>query len=145
MAIIEYLDDTRGLPYLVPRDDPLKRAQVRATSDIIVCGIQPIQNLAVLKYVGLERKAEWGKHWIESGFDGLEASLAKTAGRYSVGDDITMADLCLIPQVYNAKRFDVNVEAYPTISRVHDALSQLDAVKASHPQRQLDCPAELRA
>lgn len=102
-----------------------------------------------------------------SGCTGLEASLAKTAGRYSVGDDITMADLCLIPQVYNAKRFvllvllllflllhpptslihsfDVNVEAYPTISRVHDALSQLDAVKASHPQRQLDCPAELRA
>ena len=104
-----------------------------------------------------------------SGGTGLEASLAKTAGRYSVGDDITMADLCLIPQVYNAKRFvlpvllllvlflllhpptslihsfDVNVEAYPTISRVHDALSQLDAVKASHPQRQPDCPAELRA
>lgn len=88
-----------------------------------------MKNLAVLKYVGPEKKAEWGKHWIESGFaggyllqahtdtpccgvlssvsdaTGLEASLAKTAGRFCVGDDVTMADLCLIPQVYNAKRF----------------------------------------
>jgi maleylacetoacetate isomerase len=114
IAIMEYLDETRGPPFLLPKDDLKKRAQVRSLSNIIACGIQPIQNLKVLQYVGAEKKAEWGKHWIEQGFNGLELALGKTSGKYCLGDEITMADLCLVPQVFNAQRCN-QVQYTPTL------------------------------
>ncbi|XP_064403390.1 maleylacetoacetate isomerase-like [Halichondria panicea] len=140
LAIIEYLDETRGPPYFVPHGDPAKRARVRSISNNIAAGIQPIQNLRVLKYVGDEKKFEWGKHWITKGFDSLELVLQKTAGKYCVGDEVTMADLCLVPQLYNANRFKVEMSVYPTITRVCSALETLEAYHKSHPDNQPDTP-----
>lgn len=144
MSIIEYLDETRGPPYLLPQGDPVKKQKVRAISQAIACGIQPVQNLRVLQYVGGEKKAEWGHHWIERGFKGLEQLLQGTAGRYCIGDEITMADAVLVPQVYNANRFKVDMSAFPTISRINAALLEVEAFKVASPSEQPDCPPELR-
>lgn len=144
LSIIEYLDETRPDPPLLPRDDPFKKALARQVSQTIASGIQPIQNLSVLKYLGDERKTEWGHHWINKGFCNLEKILERTSGKYCVGDEITMADLCLVPQVYNANRFKVDMSQFPVISRINDDLSKLEAFKASHPSKQPDCPEELR-
>lgn len=146
MAIIEYIDETRDAPpYLLPRNDPGKRAEVRRLSQCIACGIQPIQNLRVLQYVGSDKKVEWGKYWIEYGFTSLEQLLSKTSGKYCVGDEVTMVDLCLVPQVYNAGRFGVNMTNFPIISRINTALSNLEAFKIAHPSQQPDCPDDMRS
>ncbi|XP_075568887.1 maleylacetoacetate isomerase isoform X1 [Pelecanus crispus] len=143
LAIIHYLEDTRPNPRLLPQD-PKKRAQVRMIADHIASGIQPLQNLRVLKEMG-EKKKEWAQNCISSGFQALEQILQHTAGRYCVGDEVSMADLCLVPQVANAERFEVDMGPYPTISRINKALLELEAFKVSHPSRQPDTPAELRA
>lgn len=143
LAIIHYLEDTRPNPRLLPQD-PKKRAQVRMISDHIASGIQPLQNLNILKQMG-ERKMEWAQKCIASGFQALEQVLQQTAGRYCVGDEVSMADLCLVPQVANAERFNVDLGPYPTITRINKALLELEAFKVSHPSRQPDTPAELRA
>ncbi|XP_020628111.1 maleylacetoacetate isomerase-like [Orbicella faveolata] len=144
LSIMEYLDETRPDPPLFPRDDPYKRALVRQVSHTIASGIQPIQNLSVLEYLGDERKAEWGHHWINKGFHNLEKILLNTSGKYCVGDQISMADLCLVPQVFNANRFKVDMSQFPTISRIHEDLTKLEAFKAAHPFKQPDCPEEMR-
>ncbi|XP_014105537.1 PREDICTED: maleylacetoacetate isomerase isoform X2 [Pseudopodoces humilis] len=170
LAIINYLEETRPNPRLLPQD-PKKRAQVRMIADHIVSGIQPLQNLSVLKQIG-EKKMEWAQNCITSGFQvfqvqseaaevtlgpeklkdpkdyhnyTLEQILQQTAGRYCVGDEVSMADLCLVPQVANAERFKVDMGPYPTITRINKALLELEAFKISHPSRQPDTPAELRA
>ncbi|KFQ44283.1 Maleylacetoacetate isomerase, partial [Nestor notabilis] len=151
LAIIHYLEDTHPNPRLLPQD-PKKRAQVRMIADHIVSGIQPLQNLNVLKQIG-EKKTEWAQNCIASGFQGnvppfltaLEQILQHTAGRYCVGDEVSMADLCLVPQVSNAERFKVDMGPYPTIIRINKALLELEAFKVSHPSRQPDTPAELQA
>ncbi|KAJ7358921.1 Glutathione S-transferase zeta-1 [Desmophyllum pertusum] len=144
LSIIEYLDETRPDPPLFPRNDPHKKAQVRQVSHSIAGGIQPIQNLSVLKYLGDERKFEWGHHWINKGFQNLEKILQNTSGKYCVGDAVSMADLCLVPQVYNANRFKVDMSQFPIISRIHEDLNKLEAFKAAHPSKQPDCPDEMR-
>ncbi|XP_009866927.1 PREDICTED: maleylacetoacetate isomerase isoform X1 [Apaloderma vittatum] len=143
LAIIHYLEDTRPNPRLLPQD-PKKRAQIRMIADHIASGIQPLQNLVVLKKMG-EKKTEWAQNCITSGFQALEQILQHTAGRYCVGDEVSMADLCLVPQVFNAERFKVNMDPYPTITRINKALLELEAFRVSHPSRQPDTPAELRA
>ncbi|KAM6274149.1 maleylacetoacetate isomerase [Porphyrio hochstetteri] len=143
LAIIHYLEDTRPNPRLLPQD-PKKRAQARMIADHIASSIQPLQNLKVLQQIG-EKKMEWAQNCIVSGFQALEQILQHTAGRYCVGDEISMADLCLVPQVYNAERFKVDMGPYPTITRINKALLELEAFKVSHPSRQPDTPAELRA
>merc|ERR1712183_160393 len=144
ISIIEYLDEVYPECPLLPRDDPMKRADVRRLSLLIAADIQPVQNLRVLKKVGADKKMEWG-HWaIETGFKALERSLEKTAGKYSYGDELSMVDLCLVPQVYNANRFKVDMTQFPTISKVHEELINLDAFKAAHPSKQPDCPEDLR-
>eukprot|EP00911_Craspedida_sp_UC1_P002335 UC1_evm2s1756 len=92
----------------------------------------------------MEHKLEWGKWAIEHGFRALEALMSESAGTYSVGDEITLADICLVPQVYNANRFKVDMEQYPTISRVYAALIEHPAFIAAEPERQPDCPEESR-
>ncbi|XP_055292004.1 maleylacetoacetate isomerase isoform X1 [Moschus berezovskii] len=144
LAIIEYLEETRPTPRLLPRD-PKKRAQVRMVSDLIASGIQPLQNLSVLKQVGQENQLTWAQQAITSGFNALEQILQSTAGRYCVGDEVSMADLCLAPQVANADRFKVDLTPYPTISRINKSLLALEAFHVSHPCRQPDTPPELRA
>uniref|UniRef100_A0A3Q1MF01 maleylacetoacetate isomerase n=1 Tax=Bos taurus TaxID=9913 RepID=A0A3Q1MF01_BOVIN len=144
LAIIEYLEETRPTPRLLPWD-PKKRAQVRMVSDLIASGIQPLQNLSVLKQVGQENQLTWAQQAITSGFNALEQILQSTAGRYCVGDEVSMADLCLAPQVANADRFKVDLTPYPTISRINKSLLALEAFHVSHPCRQPDTPPELRA
>ncbi|XP_009937593.1 maleylacetoacetate isomerase isoform X4 [Opisthocomus hoazin] len=143
LAIIHYLEDTRPNPRLLPLD-PKKRAQVRMIADHIVSGIQPLQNLGILKQMG-EKKLEWAQNCITSGFQALEQILQHTAGRYCVGDEVSVADVCLVPQVSNAERFKVDMGPYPIIIRINKALLELEAFKVSHPSRQPDTPAELRA
>ncbi|OPJ83266.1 maleylacetoacetate isomerase [Patagioenas fasciata monilis] len=143
LAIIHYLEDTHPNPRLLPQD-PKKRAQVRMIADHIAAGIQPIQNLSILNKIG-EKKMEWAQNCITSGFQALEQILQDTAGRYCVGDEVSMADLCLVPQVANAERYKVDMGPYPTITRINKALLELEAFKVSHPSRQPDTPAELRA
>ncbi|XP_016075768.1 PREDICTED: maleylacetoacetate isomerase isoform X1 [Miniopterus natalensis] len=144
LAIIEYLEETRPAPRLLPQD-PKKRALVRMISDLIASGIQPLQNLSVLKQVGQENQLTWAQKVINSGFNALEQILQNTAGKYCVGDEVSMADLCLVPQVANAERFKVDLAPYPTISRINKSLLALEAFQVSHPCRQPDTPAELRA
>ncbi|KAM6462170.1 maleylacetoacetate isomerase isoform 1-T1 [Liasis olivaceus] len=143
LAIIEYLEDTQPLPRLLPQD-PKKRALVRMISNHVASGIQPLQNLALLQQMG-EKKLDWAQHVISRGFKALEQILQETAGRYCVGDEVTMADLCLVPQVYNAERFKVDLTPYPTLSRINKALLELEAFQSSHPSRQPDTPSELRS
>ncbi|CAM2116139.1 maleylacetoacetate isomerase isoform X2 [Lepidochelys kempii] len=144
LAIIQYLEETRPNPRLLPQDLK-KRAQARMISDHIVSGIQPLQNLSFLKQVGGEKKLEWAQGSIARGFQALEQILQHTAGRYCIGDEVSIADLCLVPQVYNAERFKVDLAPYPTITRINKALLELEAFQVSHPCRQPDTPAELRA
>ncbi|KAM8737142.1 maleylacetoacetate isomerase isoform 2-T2 [Acanthopagrus schlegelii] len=143
LAVIQYIDETRPGPRLLPAD-PKKRAQVRMISDLIASGIQPLQNLYVIQKVGAE-KMPWSQHFIDRGFQALEPILKQTAGKYCVGDEISMADICLVPQVYNAERFKVDVGQYPTIKRLNQALLEIEAFKVSHPSRQPDTPDDLRA
>ncbi|XP_060118731.1 maleylacetoacetate isomerase isoform X2 [Heteronotia binoei] len=142
LAIIEYLEETQPNPRILPQD-PKKRAQVRMISDLIASGIQPLQNLTVLQQFG-EKKLEWAQQCISHGFKALEQVLQETSGRYCVGDEVSMADLCLVPQVYNAERFKVDLTPYPTLRRINKALLELEEFQTSHPSRQPDTPPELR-
>uniref|UniRef100_A0A5F9CQP4 maleylacetoacetate isomerase n=1 Tax=Oryctolagus cuniculus TaxID=9986 RepID=A0A5F9CQP4_RABIT len=144
LAIIEYLEETRPTPRLLPQD-PKKRASVRMISDLIAGGIQPLQNLSVLKQVGEQNQLPWAQKVISSGFKALEQILQSTAGKYCVGDEVSMADLCLVPQVANAERYKVDLSPYPTINRINKTLLALEAFQVTHPCRQPDTPAELRA
>ncbi|XP_023443177.1 maleylacetoacetate isomerase isoform X1 [Dasypus novemcinctus] len=144
LAIIEYLEETRPTPRLLPQD-PKKRASVRMISDLITGGIQPLQNLSVLKQLSQENQLTWAQNAICSGFNALEQILQSTAGKYCVEDEVSMADLCLVPQVANAERFKVDLTPYPTISRINKTLLALEAFQLSHPCRQPDTPPELRA
>ncbi|XP_073923565.1 maleylacetoacetate isomerase isoform X3 [Castor canadensis] len=144
LAIIEYLEETRPTPRLLPQD-PKKRASVRMISDLIAAGIQPLQNLSVLKQVGEQNQLAWAQKAITSGFNALEQILQSTAGKYCVGDEVSMADLCLVPQVANAERFKVDLTPYATISHINKTLLALEAFQVSHPCRQPDTPVELRA
>ncbi|KAJ8929489.1 hypothetical protein NQ314_017821 [Rhamnusium bicolor] len=115
---------------------------VREICDIIASGIQPLQNLTVLIHVGEEKKNDWAKYWINRGFRAVEKLLCSSAGKYCVGDDITLADCCLVPQVFNARRFHVDLRPFPLILRIDRELENHPAVKLAHPSNQPDCPPE---
>ncbi|MEG1970653.1 MAG: maleylacetoacetate isomerase [Burkholderiaceae bacterium] len=143
IAIIEYLEELHPEPALLPRD-PWARAQVRALALAVACEIHPLNNLRVLQYLGREmnasdeQKRAWARHWIETGFAQLDAMLAPVAGRYAVGDAITLADVLLVPQVFNARRFDCRLDTVPRVMRVFDACMALPAFIAAQPARQPD-------
>ncbi|KAL7301436.1 probable maleylacetoacetate isomerase 2 [Trichogramma pretiosum] len=139
--ILLYLEETRPHRPLMPAD-PIKRARVREICEVISSGIQPLQNLIVLIYVGEERKKEWAQHWITRGFTAVEKLLSSSAGKYCVGDDITLADCCLVPQIFNARRFHVDLRPFPTILRIDRHLENHPAFTAAHPNNQPDCPPE---
>jgi maleylacetoacetate isomerase len=140
LAIIDYLDATRPQPPLLP-PHPADRAQVMAMALTIACDIHPLNNLRVLKYLSgpLEQPQEardgWYRHWVREGFEALEAMAAPRAGRFLFGDTLTLADLCLVPQMYNARRFDVPLDDFPTLVRADAEASRLDAFAAAHPDR----------
>ena len=149
LAIIEYLEEVFPSPSLLP-NQPLERAEVRSISQIIACDTQPVQNLRVLKYVVNElhnnhqERQKWGRHFIELGFDALESRMRQTAGTYAYGGQFSLIDVCLVPQVYNALRFNLNLEEYPVIKRVYQNCLKLPAVDNARPEAQEDCPEELK-
>ncbi|WP_070107978.1 maleylacetoacetate isomerase [Burkholderia plantarii] len=145
LAIIEYLDEIAPEPPLLPRA-PAERACVRAIALQIACEIHPLDNLRVLRYlkrtlgVADEAKNAWYRHWITKGFATLETRLANDprTGRLAYGNTPTLADCCLIPQLYNAQRFGVDLAPYPTLVRIHDHAMTLDAFRAAAPEAQPD-------
>ncbi|KAH6927057.1 hypothetical protein HPB50_026399 [Hyalomma asiaticum] len=143
MAIMEYLEEKYPKPSLLPKD-PVQRAKVRAASEIIISGTQPIQNICVVERLDESKRHEWTIHFATKGFKALEATLSKTAGKYCFGDEVTMADACLVPQMYKAKRFEIDLSQFPTLTRINAALVDLPAFKAAHPSRQPDTPPESR-
>lgn len=146
-AILEYLEERHPDPPLLP-PTPAARARVRALMGLVACDIQPLNNQrvqdALLSEYGLDRKAlqRWYERWIGEGFVALEKLLAGDAetGRFCHGDEPTLADACLIPQVYNARRWGCDLAPYPTIRRIDAACGTLPAFAAAAPERQTDCP-----
>lgn len=133
LSIIEYLDEVYPEKPLLPKDCPIKRADVRSLSSMIAADIQPVQNLSVLRKVAeFTDELAWGKWVVEKGFKTLEKSLESTHGRYCFGDDVTMVDLCLVPQVYNAKRFKVDLDQFPIINKLFHELLKVPAFAAEH-------------
>jgi len=139
LAIIHYLETTRPEPRLAPAD-PAERAHVLALALTIACDIHPLNNLRVLKYLGdplghdEDARDDWYRHWIGEGFAALEALAADRAGRFLFGDTPTLADICLVPQMYNARRFGVPLEEYPILIRADAEASRFEAFAAAHPE-----------
>ncbi len=139
LPIIEYLEDRWPEPAVLPRD-PYLRARCRALAEVVNAGIQPLQNLSTtrrLVELGVDDKA-WIRTFMHDGLVALEAMTAPLAGRYSVGDAPTLADCCLVPQLYSAHRFGVPLDPFPTLTRVAAACEALPAFAAAHPDRQPD-------
>ncbi len=145
LAIIEYLEETHPEPPLLPVA-PADRAYVRALALQVACEIHPLNNLRVLKYlkhtlcVDDDAKDAWYRHWVEAGFATFEAHVAgdSRTGKLCFGDAPTIADTCLIPQVFNAQRFKVDTAKFPTIQRIYDYAMQLDAFARAAPGVQPD-------
>ena len=143
MAIIEYLDETHPDPPLLPRD-PLGRAHVRALAQLIACEIHPLNNLRVLKYLVRDLKVEeeakntWYRHWVRSGLELFEKELQRLpAATYCHGDTPTLADCCLVPQIFNGQRFNCDFSGLDRTMRAFEACMKLEAFQASQPSR---CP-----
>lgn len=141
LSIIVYLDQKYPDPPLMPAD-PADGAHVRALALAVACDIHPLNNLRVLKYLrgplGLseEAKDEWYRHWVAEGLAALEAMAKPRAGAFLFGDSPTIADICLVPQLYNARRFSVPITDYPTLRRADETASAHAAFAAAHPDRQ---------
>jgi maleylpyruvate isomerase len=145
LAIIEYLEETHLEPRLLP-EAAIDRAYVRALALQIACEIHPLTNLRVLKYltaelgVSEEVKFAWYKHWITSGFQVLEARLARDGrtGMLCFGDKPTLADLCLVPQIFNAHRFEIDMSPFPTLERINNFALSISAFANASPAQQPD-------
>jgi maleylacetoacetate isomerase len=147
LAIIEYLEETRPQPALLPRE-PLARAQVRSLSLGVACDIHPLNNLRVLNYLkgplarDVAAVATWYRHWVAEGFRGLEQLAQRHSAdrRHLFGASVTLADVCLVPQVYNARRFQCDLTPFPTLVAISSALDDLPAFAAARPEAQPDAP-----
>jgi maleylacetoacetate isomerase len=145
LAIIEYLDETHPEPPFLPRT-PLDRARVRALALAIACDMHPLNNLRVLNYLrsplGHDEDAvnQWYRHWVASGFQALEteARRASADGRHMFGSAVTLADICIVPQMYNARRFKCDLEPYPTLRSICAHLESLPAFAGAAPEAQPD-------
>ncbi|WP_234480876.1 maleylacetoacetate isomerase [Paraburkholderia nemoris] len=145
LAIIEYLDECHPQPPLLP-GTPFARAEVRQLALSIACDIHPINNPRILKYLERELHADqearlqWMRHWMQVGLEALEALLAemRSSGRYCYGDQPTLADCCLVPQLFNARRFEVDLSRCKRLQEIDAACAQLQAIKEAHPSRQPD-------
>jgi len=147
LAIIEYLDEKYPQPPLLPHE-PLDRAYVRSIALSIACEIHPLNNLRVLRYltqtlgVAEDAKNAWYRHWVEQGLAQVEAQLRRQGlcGRFVLGDAVTTADVLLVPQIFNARRFECRLDPVPTVMRIFDACMQLSAFADAQPSRQPDMP-----
>jgi maleylacetoacetate isomerase len=148
IAICEYLEETHPTPPLLPAD-PVARAYVRCIANAVACEIHPLNNLRVLKYVTStlghsdEERTAWIRHWIADGFTALEAIIAgaKLSGRFSYGDTPGLAEAFLIPQIYNARRFNCDMSAYPVLTRIDGNCSERPEFRIAHPDAQVDANA----
>ncbi|MCV2883146.1 maleylacetoacetate isomerase [Aestuariibacter sp. AA17] len=144
LSIIEYLDEKYPDVHPLLPPHKVEKARVRALAYDTACDIQPIANLRVLNYlsehynVDGEGKKAWCQTWITKGFRGIEKRLQNTAGDYCFGFNVTLADIALVPQVYNAERFGVDMSAFPLIRRINDNCNELDAFKSALPEAQID-------
>jgi len=142
LAIMEYLEETHPQPPLLPRD-AAGRARVRALALDVACEIHPLNNLRVLRYltrdlkVGEDDKNRWYRHWVETGLDVVERQLAAVPSTYCHGDTPTMADCCLVPQIFNAQRFECRLDHVPNVMRVFAACMKLPAFEGTRPEA---CP-----
>ena len=142
LAILEYLEETHPQPPLLPAD-PANRARVRSLAMDIACEIHPLNNLRVLRYlvqslkVSEDDKDRWYRHWVESGLEVVERRLAAQPSRFCHGDAPTMADCVLVPQIFNARRFQCRLDHVPQVMRVFDACMALDAFEQTCPEA---CP-----
>ncbi|GHG64095.1 putative maleylacetoacetate isomerase [Alishewanella longhuensis] len=143
LAIIEYLEEVYPEPALLPTDAK-GRAEVRALALDIACDIHPLNNLRVLQYLtgplalNEQQKLAWIQHWLTIGFTALEQRLSLTCGEYCYGNQISLADVCLVPQVYNALRFNLDMQSYPHIHRIYQHCQQLAAFALAAPEQQPD-------
>ena len=144
LAIIDYLDARFPQPRLIPQE-PVARAHAQALAQLIVCEIHPLNNLRVLRYLRSELKlddaavAKWYAHWIAEAFGPLETLVKRfSGGRFCYADAVSVADVCLVPQIYNARRFNVDLTPYPTLVRVADSLSADAAFARAAPENQPD-------
>lgn len=145
LAIIEYLDETHSTPRLLP-EDPIARAHVRSMALAIACDIHPLNNLRVLNYLKSElgqddeATTRWYRHWVAEGFRGLEVQAREhsRAQRYLFGDAVSLADICFVPQMYNARRFKTDLAAFPTLVAITTHLESLPAFAAARPEAQPD-------
>ncbi|XP_063372529.1 probable maleylacetoacetate isomerase 1, partial [Cydia amplana] len=138
MAMLQYLEDTRPQPSLAPAT-PLLRARMREIVETVVAGIQPLQNVGLRDSFGNEAQyTKFGRHWTARGLETLEELLARTARdrMYCVGDQLTYADICLVPQVYNAiGRHKININTYPTVAKLYEALLKDNVFAVTHPEK----------
>jgi maleylpyruvate isomerase len=142
LAILEYLDERYAEPPLLPKD-LLLRTQARRIAEIVNAGIQPLQNTGVQRFVREELKGDekaWTKYWVARGLFALEAAVAESAGRFAVGDNVTIADACIVPQLYFARRFSIDLGPYPTLTRIDAACAELPAFQRAHATAQPDAP-----
>jgi maleylacetoacetate isomerase len=145
LATIEYLEEKYPQPPLLPHA-PVERAYVRSVALAIACEIHPLNNLRVLRYLvremqlSEEKKNTWYRHWVEQGLAQVEAGLvaAGRTGRYTFADQVTLADICIVPQIFNAQRFDSRLDHVPTIMRIFDSCMQLAAFENARPEKQVD-------
>lgn len=144
VAIAEYLEEAFPTPPLFPKQ-PLLRARMRAMVEVVNSGMQPLQNLQVLAYVRETLKGDakpWAEKWLGNGLDALEAMAAQTAGRFLIGDTFTLADACLVPQLFGTRRLMTIDEArYPTLLRVEQLALEQPFVRAARPEAQPDAVA----
>lgn len=144
LAIIEYVDEKYDSGFRLIPSHKLDRARVRMVSQDVACDIQPVANLRVLNKLSNqfdaspELRGAWCKDWIETGFRAIEKRLETTAGKFCFGFDLSMADVCLVPQVYNAERFDVDMNAFPIIQRVAENCNELEEFVKALPENQMD-------
>jgi len=144
MAILEYLDEVHPEPAILPQQ-PKARARSRALAEVVNSGVQPLQNLAVLEHVKSEfggSKIEWSRHFIGRGMRALEAMVRGEESKYLVGDHPTIADILLVPQMYNARRFELDMSELPRLVEVDAVCQALDAFEQAHPDNQPDAPGE---
>ncbi|HVG60351.1 MAG TPA: maleylacetoacetate isomerase [Hyalangium sp.] len=140
IAILEYLEERYRTPALLPAD-PLLRARARMLAEMVNSGIQPLQNLSVLQFVKNDMKWDdksFAAHWNARGLTALEAAVKETAGTYCLGETVSFADISLVPQLYGARRYGVDLTPFPTLTRIEAACEKLPAFQAAHPDRQPD-------